>query len=86
MPEALAVLLVLAVCVFVYVAASIQTRNSGGAHRAADVERLQLHEAWLRERLLRAERENWDNDMIASLATELRATSLELDRVRVHSR
>jgi hypothetical protein len=83
MPEALAVLLVFAVCVFVYVAAWIQTRGSGGARSAADVERLQLHEAWLRERLLRAERETWDDDMIARIAAELRATSRELDRVRV---
>lgn len=86
MPEAFAVLLVFAVSAAVYVAAWLSTRGSLSAHTVADLARLQQHEAWLRERLHRAEREQWGDEMIAGIAAELRAASRELDRVRVRVR
>ena len=80
MPEALAVLLVFAVCVIVYVAAWLRCRNPSLADAHDDFQRLRHHEAWLRERLHRAEREQWDAEMIAGIAGELDATSHQLAR------
>jgi hypothetical protein len=46
-----------------------------------DLQRLRLHETWLRERLLRAVNEGWSDDMIRNLANDLPATSLQLSRL-----
>ena len=81
MPEALAVVLVFFVCIAIYIAARFQRQSAGDP--AVEMERLKQHEAWLRERLLRAERENWGPDMTAGIAKELRATTQEIDRARV---
>jgi hypothetical protein len=81
MPEALAVLVVLAVCLVVYVVAWLRSRDPSLVNVSEDLQRLRLHEAWLRERLQRAQLERWDSAMVAGLADELRATSHQLARV-----
>ena len=85
MPEAVAIIVVFAACVLIYVVAWFQSRNPANVDNAAELERLQLHEAWLRERLLRAELEQWDPKMIASITQELRETSGHITRATVSS-
>jgi hypothetical protein len=83
MPEALAVLVVIAVCIIVYVAAWLRSRDPSLINVAEDLQRLRHHEAWLRERLLRAMEERWSDDMVSEIANELHATSLQLSRLTV---
>ena len=80
MPEALVVLFIFGVSVIVFVAAWIRGRDPSLANAHDELQRLRHHEAWLRERLHRAEREQWDRAMIAGLADELRDTSRQLAR------
>jgi len=80
MPEALAVVFVFAVSAFIYVAARFQSRDPARLNAPDERLRLQHHEAWLQERLHRAQREQWDADMVAGIAAELRATSQQLAR------
>jgi hypothetical protein len=82
MPEALAVLVVLAVCLVVYVAAWLRSRDPSFINVEEDLQRLRHHEAWLRERLLRAVEERWDAEMIAGIADELHVTALQLARFK----
>ena len=82
MPEAVAVLFVFAASVIVYAVAWLRSRDPSLVNVAEDVQRLRHHEAWLRERLERAQLERWDSDMIAGIADELRATSYQLARLR----
>jgi hypothetical protein len=81
MPEALAVFFVFAVCAVVYVAAWLRSRDPSLVNVSEDLQRLPLHETWLRERLLRAVNEGWSDDMIRDLANDLHATSLQLSRL-----
>ena len=83
MPEALVVFFIFAVTAAVFVAAWIRGRDPSLVDIHDDVQRLRQHEAWLRERLHRAEREAWDREMIAGLADELCATSNQLARLSV---
>ena len=83
MPEALAVLLVFAVCIVAAAGAWLRSRNPSLINIDEDLHRLRHHETWLRERLHRARLERWDSDMIAGIADELRATSHQLARVTV---
>ena len=80
MPEALAVLAVFAVVVIAWVGASLQARDPAQQNASADLQRLQQHAAWLQHRLSVARRENWGDDMIASLGAELDATTQQLAR------
>ena len=82
MPEALAVLVVFAVCLVVYVAARLRRRDPSFINVEEDLPRLRHQETWLRERLLRAVEERWDTTMIAGIADELHVTTLQLARVR----
>lgn len=81
MPEALVIFFIFAVTALVFVAAWIRGRDPSLVNVHDDLQRLRQHEIWLRERLHRAEREQWDDAMIAGLADELRATSLQLARL-----
>ncbi len=83
MPEAFSVLFVFAICAFLFVAARLRSRNPALVPSADELQRLRHHEAWLRERLHRAEQEQWDAQMIAGLADELRSTSEQLARASV---
>ena len=80
MPEAFVVFFIFAVSVIVFVAAWIRGRDPSLVNVHDDLQRLRHHEVWLRERLVRAEREQWGEAMIESLAAELRTTSRQLDR------
>lgn len=80
MPEALAVIAVFFVTVVVYVAAWLQARDPAQNTPRHELERLQTREAWLRQRLELARRENWDGKMRAAIADELGATSHHLAR------
>jgi hypothetical protein len=80
MPEALAVLVVFAVTIIVAVAAWLRSRDPSLVNVEEDLQRLRHHETWLRERLLRATEERWSSDMVAEIANELHATSLQLAR------
>ena len=81
MPEALVVVFILAVTAVVFVAASIRGRDPSLVNLHDDVQRLRQQELWLRERLHRAELEQWDEAMIAHLAADLRDTSQQLARL-----
>lgn len=83
MPEALVVFFIFSVTAIVFVAAWIRGRDPSLINLPDDVQRLRHQEMWLRERLHRAEREQWDDAMIAGLAADLRATSIELDRLSI---
>jgi hypothetical protein len=78
MPEALAVLLVFVVAVSSYVAARVQTGNPANADPAADLQRLHQHRAWLDERLRQAQRENWDQAMLARLSEQIQNVEAEI--------
>ena len=83
MHEALVVLLIFAVSAIVYIAAWLRSRDPSPRSAADELDRLRLHEAWLRERLELAAREQCGRDMIAALASELRLTSQQLARARI---
>lgn len=74
MPEALAVLAVFLVCVVIYVIAKVQARNPELQKPAAQLAQLNEQRAWLEERLRRAERENWGNEMRQSIVRQLEET------------
>lgn len=78
MPEALVVLAVFFVSAAVYFYAWLETRNPARHNPAQDLTRLRQHTAWLQDRLRLAERESWDEDMIANLAADLATTSRQL--------
>lgn len=84
MPETFAVVLVFVVSIIVYVAAKIQARNPVHHHPSVRREQLQSQHAWLEERLLRAERENWGPEMRHSIAEQLAATRRKLSEVETH--
>jgi hypothetical protein len=83
MPEAFAVLFVLIAALGVYVGAEIHSRNPANHNAKLDAERLRGQEAWLRQRLQMAQRENWSGDMVARLTEELGATTQQLAKVDV---
>jgi hypothetical protein len=82
MPEALAILLVFAIIVAIYIAAWLQSRNPALSSPQKESARLQHHLAWLEQRLTTARREKWGHEMIAALAEEQAATGRELARVQ----
>src|SRR5436189_255163 len=73
MPEALACLLVFAICVAAYVAAQLASRDPARQNVTQDVSTLRQHRAWLQQRLEKAQRENWGEDMVETLAAARRA-------------
>jgi hypothetical protein len=81
MPEAFAVFAVLAVVIAAWIGAALQSRNPVNHRPVEEGVRLEQHAEWLRQRLEVAQRENWDEDMTASLAAELAETLRQLARV-----
>lgn len=73
MPEALAVLAVFAVAVVAWVGAWLHARDPANYKPHEEHSRLQHHEGWLEGRLQTAERENWSEDMVATLRADLEA-------------
>ena len=67
MPEAFAVFLVTAIIVGVMIAARLQTRSPARSNPEIEAAHLDREIQWLAERIQRAERENWGEDMKAAL-------------------
>ena len=80
MVETLTTLTLLSVAALIIFAIRFKRQHAAHAGSPAEIARLQHHEAWLRERLERAQREQWGAEMIAGLAEELAATSQQLAR------
>jgi hypothetical protein len=78
MPEAFAVLAVVVVAFASWLGAWMHTRNPANDNPRSELLRLQLHAAWLEDRLGVAERENWSSEMTARLAEELGSTLQQL--------
>lgn len=85
MPEALAVVAVLAVTLVAWVGAMLHARNPANYSVTEEVERLRVHAVWLEQRLEVARREDWGSEMVTNLSDELAATGRELARLRAHS-
>jgi hypothetical protein len=82
MPEAFAVLFVFAVAVAAYVGARVQAVSPLQDDPRADLQRLQHHRAWLERRLEQAARENWGDDMLTQIASEVDSTDAALVKTR----
>ena len=80
MPEALAIVAVVVIAIFVYLSLWAQSRNPALHHAATELARLRRHAEWLEERRALAQRENWDADMVARIEAGWRATGQELAR------
>lgn len=81
MPEALIAFAVFVITIIVYVVAWIQSRDPKHYDARQERERLQHHHVWLEQRLHRARRENWGDEMIARCAHELEATAQQLAKL-----
>lgn len=79
MPEALAIVVVFVVAVIVYVSARIQSRDPARQNPAEDLARLRQHHAWLSDRLERARREGWGEEMTANFEAEVSATARQIE-------
>ena len=82
MPEALAVVAVLFVCVVIYVALWVQSRNPALHDPRREQARLERHLKWLEERLAAARREGWGHEMTGNLTADLAATTEQLAQVK----
>jgi hypothetical protein len=78
MPEAFAVFLIFVIAIAAWFGAWLSSRNPANYRPIEEAARLEQHAAWLKQRLEVAQRENWDDEMIAPLAAELEAISREL--------
>ena len=76
MPEALALLALFAVVGGGFVVVKMSAGRSVDPHQ--ELQRLKQHERWLQQRLERARRENWGEEMTAGFATDLAATTQKL--------
>jgi len=77
-PEALAILFVFTVATISYVASKFHARNPAVWNARAELIRLRVQCASLEQRLQVARRENWDGEMCARIAQELRSTRFQL--------
>lgn len=80
MPEAAAITFVLFVCAGIFVYARIQSLDPSKRNPAAELTQLRLQHAWLKEQLERAQRETWDDQMIARLTEQLAAATRRLEK------
>ena len=78
MPEAFAVLFVFTVATISYVASKIHARNPAMWNARNELIRLRVQCASLEQRLLLARREQWDEEMRASIAQQLRSSRSQL--------
>ncbi len=75
MPEALIVAAVFVIAVMIYVAMWRQSRDPALHQPHEELARLQHQVTWLDERLVKARREKWGDEMIASIVQERDATA-----------
>jgi len=73
MPEALAVLVVAFISAIIFVVCWFQSRDPAFHNADREAGRIQQRCHWLKERLTKARREQWSEDMIEDLALQLRA-------------
>ena len=73
MPEAFAVVAVFVVAIVAWVGAWMHARNPANFNARDESERLRQHAQWVEQRLERAQRERWGDEMMAALHDE-RAT------------
>ena len=78
MPEALAVVAVIAIVLAAWFGAWMQAHDPAGVDTRQELTRLEQHHAWLQQRLERAQREKWDDDMVATIAAEMAITAAQL--------
>lgn len=81
MPEALAILGVSAVALFIGAAMWMRARDPKLHRPEEEMVRMRHHVTWLDERLVRARRENWGHEMVAGIEAERDATRREIARV-----
>ncbi len=86
MPEALFIVAVFVIAVIIYVAMWLKSRDPALHKPHEEVERLRHHAVWLEERLARARREHWGEEMVATIAHELDETEASLLEMRVQAR
>ncbi|HET7535907.1 MAG TPA: hypothetical protein VFJ90_05595 [Candidatus Didemnitutus sp.] len=77
MPEAIAIVAVSFTAVLIYVIARVQSAKH---HPLKDRAHLQQHHDWLVERLLHAEKHNWDEGMREHLANQLEETRERIEK------
>jgi len=82
MPEALAVVAVFVIAVVIYAAMWLRSRDPSLHKPHEELERLRHHTVWLEERLARARRENWGQEMVAGIEAELRASAKQLAKAQ----
>lgn len=80
MPEALAVFVVFIISVVVYVAARIHASNPANYRPDEELKRLAQQEDWLNERLTRAQREGWSEEMHHSIKRDLHDNAVQRHR------
>ena len=78
MPEILAVVAVVVVSFIAWIGAWLHARDPANFVTGDELVRLRQQSSWLRERLERAERERWSDDLRAGLADEWRITTEQL--------
>lgn len=78
MPEAFAVVAVFVIAIAVCVIAWFKSRDKSGIDPRAELERLQHHELWLKQRLEVAQKENWGADMVAAISADLAETAKQI--------
>jgi hypothetical protein len=82
MPEALAVVLVFVVSCAIYVIAWFQSRDPSRFNPAEESTRLREHRSWVVERLARADREHWSEDMKEGLRADLAKTEKQIGEIQ----
>ena len=86
MPEALFIVAVFFIAVVIYVAMWLKSRDPALHKPHEEVERLRHHVVWLEERLARARREHWGEEMVDSIRRDLDESEAELVQLRVQAR
>jgi hypothetical protein len=86
MVETFTTLTLLSIAALVIFRIWFKRKQAAHAGSPAEIARLQHHEAWLRERLARAEREHWGEAMIGELVADLEETTQALTRATASSK
>lgn len=79
--EALAIVLVAAVAAVIFVVTWFGVRNDGGQNPILGRAQLEEYRDALREKTVRAQREQWDDEMIARLAGQLSEVEQRLEQM-----
>lgn len=79
--EALAIVLVAAVAAIVFVVTWVGVRQGGVQNPILSRAQLEEYRAALREKTIRAEREQWDSEMVQRLVDQLAEVEARLERM-----